>query len=186
MLQELTKKASLFSLLHRIDLDLAHQCRLKKCPHCGGVLHTANYPRQPWDAPAGISEDLTIRQSLCCAQPGCRKRTLPPSTIFFGRKKYWSAIIVVVMALRQKPNGWSTAKLVKMFGITRNTIKRWIVWFKEVFPVSDQWRRLRGLVCSSVSSQLLPGSLLNYFIGHLDNHEEALIGCLRFLATGFG
>jgi len=43
MISELLQKSSLFSLLHRIDIDLANQFRLKGCPFCDGPLYQANY-----------------------------------------------------------------------------------------------------------------------------------------------
>ncbi len=89
------------------------------------------------------------------------------------------------MALRQnRPNGASTIKLMRMFGISRKTLFRWIDYFREEFPISAQWQRLRGRVHASVRNSELPGGLLHYFIRYADSAEEGLVRCLRFLATG--
>ena len=187
MISELLKKSSFFSLLHRIDVDLAKQCRLKGCLFCGGPLHQANYDRKPRGGPEGLPEKYLVRQSLCCGREGCRRRFLPPSSLFMGRRVYFGAVILVVMALRQnRPDGASALKLKLMFGISRKTFFRWITYFRETFPFSPQWQKLRGRVSSSVSNSDLPVSLLEHFIRCSDSAGEGFVGCLRFLASGQG
>jgi hypothetical protein len=184
MLPELLQKASLFSLLHRIDMDLARQHQQGGCPYCGGPLHQANYPRKPRGGPDDIPEDCLLRLSLCCCREGCRRRSLPPSTRFMGRRVYWSCVILVAITLRQdRPDGVSANKLKKLFGATRLTIKRWVAYFRDVFPFSAQWQRLRGRVSSSVRNSELPGSLLRFFLLNSESPEKGLIACLYSLAT---
>lgn len=185
MLSELLQKASLFSLLHRIDLDLAERIRIKGCPFCNNALHRANYERKPRGGPASIPDEYLIRQSLCCGCPGCRRRTQPPSSLFMGRRVYWGCVILVVMTLHQgRPCGASVAKLERMFSISRQTIKRWIVWFRDEFPQSAQWHRLRGRVVCTISNEELPAALVLHFMNHFPRSEQALVACLRFLAAG--
>ncbi len=187
MLPELLQKSSLFSLLHRIDIDLANQCRERGCPFCGGPLHQATYQRKPRGGPEGLPEEYLVRQSLCCGRENCRRRCLPASCLFMGRRVYWAGVILVVMALRQnRPESAGTGELMRMFGMTRKTIFRWISYFREVFPSSAQWQKLRGRVHSSIRDSELPGDLLRYFIRYADSAEAGLVGCLRFLATGLG
>ena len=81
MLSELLQKASLFFLLYRIDLDLAEQVQSKGCPFCHCPLHHANYTRKPRGGPVNIPDEYLIRQSLCCSNPECRRRTMPPSSL---------------------------------------------------------------------------------------------------------
>lgn len=185
MLPEILQKVSLFPLLHRIDMDLAGQKRQEGCPYCGGPLHQANYQRQAWGAPGGIPDECLMRQSLCCGREGCRRRTLPPSCIYLGRWFYWAGIMLVVMALRQRrPDGWSARQLRQQFGISRKTLIRWMVYFRDVFPSSVRWQTLRGLVSSAVRDSELPGGLLEYFLQQSESAERGLIECLRFLASG--
>lgn len=185
MLPEILQKVSLFPLLHRIDMDLAGQKRQEGCPYCGGPLHQANYQRQAWGAPGGIPDECLMRQSLCCGREGCRRRTLPPSCIYLGRWFYWAGIILVVMALRQgMPEGWSARQLRQQFGISRKTLIRWMVYFRDVFPSSVRWQTLRGLVSSAVRDSELPGGLLEYFLQQSESAERGLTECLRFLASG--
>lgn len=185
MIAELLQKSSLFSLLHRIDIDLANECRGKGCVFCGGPLHQANYERKPRGGPEDLPEAYLLRQSLCCGREGCRRRFLPPSSLFMGRRVYFGAVILVVMALRQnRPDSVLAVELRRMFGISHKTFFRWITYFRKTFPLSRQWQKLRGRVSSSVSNHQLPGSLLEYFIRYAESAEAGLVGCLRFLASG--
>ncbi|MFQ5917057.1 MAG: hypothetical protein ACE5I0_04515 [Candidatus Binatia bacterium] len=183
MLPELVQRSNLFLLLHKLDQDLTNQYRQKDCPFCKGPLHQANYERKPRGAPESLPEDLCIRQSLCCGREDCRRRTLPPSCLFMGRRVYWGAVILVVMTLRQnRPEGAGTKWLIGMFGISRKTLIRWITYYREVFPQSAQWKKLRGRVGVYVGNDRLPGDLVDYFVDHCDCAEEGLIRCLYFLA----
>ena len=184
MLPELLQKASLFSLLYRIDMDLARQHQQDGCPYCGGPLHQANYPRKPRGGPDDIPEDFLLRLSLCCGREGCRRRSLPPSTRFMGRRVYWGCVILIAMTLRQnRPDGMSANKLMGLLGVTRKTLNRWTSYFREVFPSSVRWQRLRGRVSPSVRDSELPGALVRFFFLNSESQEKGLIACLRFLAT---
>jgi hypothetical protein len=183
MLTELLQRISLFHLLRTIDVDLAREQREARCPHCGGPLHQANYRRKPRGGPETIPEAYLIRESLCCGREGCRKRTLPPSCLFMGRRVYWGCVILVVLALRQqRPEGASAGKLQRLFAIPGKTLARWFAYFREEFPISANWKRLRGRVMPSVDNLRLPGSLLECFLERAESAQEALLGCLRFLA----
>jgi len=184
MLPELLQKASLFSLLHRIDMDLARQHQQGGCPYCSGPLHHGNYMRKPRGGPDGIPEECNLRLSLCCGQEGCRRRSPPPSVRFMGQRVYWGCVILVTMTLRQgRPDGMSANKLKELFGVTRLTIKRWVGYFRDVFPFCARWQRLRGRVSSSVRDSDLPGALVRFFLFNRESSQEGLIACLHFLAT---
>jgi hypothetical protein len=102
-----------------------------------------------------------------------------------GRRVYWAGIIMVVMALRQrKVDGWSVRQLMDRFGISRKTLLRWMDYFRNVFPCSAQWQRLRGKISSEVENSELPGALLDYFLKHNKSPEKGFIDCLHFLAKG--
>lgn len=184
MLPELLQKASLFSLLHRIDMDLARQHQRGGCPYCGGPLHQANYPRKPRGGPDDIPEDYLLRLSLCCGREECRRRSLPPSTRFMGRRVYWRCVILVAMTLRQnRPDGVSANKLNRLFGVTRKTLNRWASYFRDVFPCSAQWQRLRGRVSPSVRDSEIPGVLVRSFLLNSESPQKGIIACLYSLAT---
>lgn len=185
MISELLLDAKLFYLLYLLDLDLAQQHQQRNCPYCGSVLHFARYMRKPRGGPKKIPDEYMLRQSLCCSAVDCRKRTLPASCLFMGRRVYWGGVILVVMSLRQqRPKGASIYRLKRIFGIDHKTICRWIDYFRYVFPSTAQWRSLRGLVGVQVDDRGLPGSLFVYFSKQIANEQQALAACLRFLSTG--
>jgi len=108
---------------------------------------------------------------------------MPPSTRFMGRRVYWAGVIVVVVALRQnRADGKLAHKLRRELGISYKTFARWLIYFREVFPCSEKWKRLRGRVVASVQDSLVPGSLLQVFLDFCASATIGLISCLQFLA----
>jgi len=185
MLPELLQRVSLFSVLHRMDKELAEHCRQPGCPYCHGSLYYASYYRKPRGGLEDMPQEYTLRFSLCCGREGCRRRVLPPSCLFMGRKVYWRAVILVVVALRQgKPQRRSINKLQEMFSISRKTIVRWIHYFRSAFSTSPQWQQLRGRLSARVGNDNLPGELLEYFLRYYSDVAHGLVSCLRFLASG--
>lgn len=184
MLQELLQKSNLFYLLFRIDCRFAEETRKQNCPFCGGKLHYSNYQRKPRGGP-DLDDELLTRHSLCCCREGCRTRVLPPSCRFLDRKVYWAPVVLVVTALRQnRTKSASIDRLKRLYGITHNTIRCWIRYFKEEFPSSPRWLKIRGRIASSVRNDDLPGGLLRYFAGYSRSEEIGLVRCLEFLASG--
>jgi len=184
MLSELLEKVSLFHILHRIDTDICQQLRQKGCPYCGGPLHQSNYERKPRGGPSNIPDEYLIRQSLCCGRLECRRRALPQSCLFMGRRVYWGCVILVIITLKQnKTDSASARRLQEMFEISRQTLQRWIDYFRNEFPVSQHWQRLRGRMASTVSNNDLPAGLVHYFIENFPSPQQALVGCLQFLAS---
>jgi len=89
------------------------------------------------------------------------------------------------MSLRQsRPDGASARKLKRLFGVTRPTIIRWMIYFREHFPISEKWRQIRGRVGHQVKDNELPGGLVSYFYKHSATNKEGMVNCLRLLATG--
>lgn len=185
MLQEVTQRVTLFLLLQRIDLDLAEQTRLERCPLCGGPVHYSRYPRKPRGGPDDIPEDTCQRHSLCCGREGCRHRVLPPSCLFMGRRVYWGVAVLVVVTLRQQRlKGFSAEKIKELFGVSEKTLERWMEFYREEFPSSPQWKRLRGRLGVVVKNSELPASLLEQFVRSHRDEEKGLIACLHFMAVG--
>jgi hypothetical protein len=152
-------------------------------PFCGGPLHYASYCRKPRGGPFQGIEAYGVRLSLCCGRIGCRRRVLPPSVLFWGRRVYWAAVFLVVVALRQgRTRGYTVERLKALFGVSRPTLARWMRYFREVFPHSQPWRRLSGRVLPPVSEEQLPVGLLARFVQARGDPHEGLISCLRALA----
>jgi len=175
---------SLYAGLQAIDLDLATQAKAAGCPFCGGPLDYARWTRKPRGCD-DVPEAARVRHGLCCRREGCRRRVLPPSTLFLGRRVYWAAVVLMVVVVRQRRlDGSSARKLRKMFGVTHGTLLRWASWFETRFPASDRWRTLRGLVPATVRDADLPSSLLEVFDARLGPGGDAVTACLRLLASG--
>lgn len=148
MLRKLLQRATLFFLLQQIDVDLAETVRERRCGRgegaakCGGPLHVATFQRKPRGGPADLPASFARRLGLCCGW--CRRRTLPPSVLFWGRKVYWGAVLLVFTALaQQRGEGHSARRIEILFGIYRSTLTRWIAYFRKVFPQSEPWQLLR-------------------------------------------
>lgn len=187
MLQESLQRASLFVLLHRIDVDLAQATRERGCPFCGGPLHRATFMRKPRGGPSDLDEAFSVRLGLCCAR--CRRRTLPPSVLFWGRKVYWGVVILVLTTLhQQRTRGYSARRIQRLFGVARPTLVRWAAYFREVFAHTRRWRAFRARLPGAGGPQAkeLPAALVGWFVRSRDGPDEALVGCLRALVPGPG
>ena len=185
MLPELLEKAKLYHLLFVIDCDFSKRLKEKGCPFCNGTLHQADYPRKPRGPFKGLPEAYQKRHSLCCSCENCRKRSLPPSCRFFGRRVYFWPVILIVMALRQnREKSYSTGRLMRLFKIHRNTLKRWFQFFKECFPLLPQWKRVRGFVPTDITNHETPGRLFSFYLNRYSkNPMEAILKCLILLTS---
>jgi hypothetical protein len=95
---------------------------------------------------------------------------------------YWHGIMLVVMTLRESLSAGKTSeRLQKFFSITRNTVARWTAWYRDVFPFSATWQRIRGLVSPTVSNDKLPADLLKHCIARCSSPEQGLVSCLKLL-----
>jgi len=136
MFPELAHHDKLYDVLHAIDVDLAKLTRRARCPSCGGPLHWATYERKPRGGPEKLPDEYLVRLGLCCGRPDCRRRVLPASTLFMGRRVYWGGVVLVVLALRQqRPDGYSARRLRELCGVSRKTL--------PLDPVPRIWLRSR-------------------------------------------
>lgn len=185
MILESINNVKLYQLLFFIDKDLAEQIRVNACPFCGASLHTSNYFRKPRGGPENIPELFSIRHSLCCSAENCRRRVLPPSLRFWDRKVYWSIVILVTIVLQQnRTDGYSAGRIMRLVGISRHTLKRWIHYFKEVFPQTRRWKRIRGRIGVEIDIGQIPSAIILFFIEHTGSVEDGLIRSLQLFSGG--
>ena len=112
-------------------------------------------------------------------------RTLPPSVLFWGRRVYWAAVVWVVTALRQqRTEGFTVQRICSQFGVTRATLARWLAYFRDVFPHSQTWQRLRNRWMPPVAPEAIPGAVLERLGLIRDGPERCLVKCLRLLRVG--
>lgn len=175
MYQTLLADASFCHFLLQCDLDLAEEARKAGCPSCQGVLHRADYLRRPRGGPRGLNEEFARRHSFCCAEDECRKRTLPPSLRFLGRRVYLAAVVVLVSAMREGPTPTRLERLQELVGVCPRTVRQWQRWWKEAFPQTPVWRAMRGLLPRRVDEGSLPGSVLGSFLGTAGERLGALL-----------
>lgn len=169
----------LYSFLQEIDADLAAKTRKAGCP-CGGMLHSARFPRKPRGGPDDLDPEYLYRLSFCCNREGCRRRATPPSVRFFGRKLYLAVVIVLVSAMRHGPTPKRVAQLVKRFEIDRATLLRWRTWWQRILPATAFWKKARGRLMPPVAKEELPHSLLQHFGAETNREKLGLL--LQFLS----
>ena len=171
--------ARLYEVLAGIDADLAETARKAGCRVCGGVLHSACFPRKPSGGPGELPAGYDRRHSFCCAADGCRTRRTPPSVRFLGRKVYLGAVVVLATALRHGPTRTRAAYLRELLGVDARTLARWRQWWRATFAESRWWTAMRGRFVPPVVTTALPDSLLRRFVG---DRWEPLVALVRFVA----
>lgn len=178
----------IFEGLEKIDGAIAAAVAAGRCPYCGGPLHRANYRRKPRGGLlACAGEASTLRHSLCCGRRGCRKRSLPPSLRFLGRRVYLEAAVILgsVLALAQS----CMRAAADVAGVPARTLRRWGAWWRDVFPASATWAELRARFVPPAPDETdLPRSLLQRLqstcdgAGARDPTGDAMVLAARYLA----
>jgi len=148
-----------YQFLFRIDQDIAAEVQAGGCS-CGGVLHSACYPRKPRGIRCALDESCESRLSFCCAIDGCRRRCTPPSVRFLGRKVYLGALVILVMAMEHGLSAKRRQQLIEQLDLYPQTLARWRRWWRKIFPASRCWQANRGRFIPPVDVSQLPGALL--------------------------
>lgn len=173
--------AKFWRFLFELDQDLAAEVRNGGCPHCGAVLHRADYPRKPRGIPRTLlGEGYEWRFSFCCAREGCRHRRTPASVRFFSRRVYLGAVVVLISALTHGCTARRRQQLREHFSLSDRTLGRWRRWWREAFHATAWWRVARARFLPPPDRSTLPASLLARFTG--PDHARRLLALLRFLA----
>ena len=167
-----------YRFLCEVDRDIAAQVQAGGCS-CGGVLHSARYPRKPRGLFAFKDESDTMRWSFCCAVDGCRRRSTPPSVRFLGRKVYLGAMVILITALEHGLSPKRRQWLIEALDIWPQTLSRWRKWWCKTFPASRCWQVSRSHFLPPLDHSQLPGALLGRLNG-TDLHQR-LCHCLVLL-----
>jgi hypothetical protein len=83
---------------------------------------------------------------------------------FLGRKVYLGAIIILISAMRQGPSPRQVRELSARFGVDRQTIARWQVFWREHFPQTPFWKIEGARFKLTVGVISLPYSLVHAFL----------------------
>ena len=153
-----------YQFLFRIDQTIAEGVRAAGCG-CGGVLHSARYPRKPRGLRSVLDDSYEFRLSFCCATEGCRRRTTSPSVRFLGRKVYLGVIVVLISALEQGLSAKRRRQLIDTLEVAPQTLWRWRRWWREIFAEGPGWRVERAQFIPPISAWRLPGALLGRLCG---------------------
>ena len=132
-----------YQLLFRIDESIAEEVSARGCD-CGGVLHSARYPRKPRGIRCALDCNYESRLSFCCSQDGCRRRHTPASVRFLGRKVYLGVIVVLITALHHGLTDQRRRRLIEELDVPAQTLWRWRRWWRAQFLQSRCWRGLAG------------------------------------------
>jgi hypothetical protein len=98
---------------------------------------------------------------------------------------YWGVVIIVVTTLRQqRTEGVAARKIFALYGVTRLTLKRWLAYFREIFPQSAMWQKLRGRWMLPVAPESIPLAVLERLGLARDDPQAILIRCLCLLVVG--
>ncbi len=178
----LLRDRDFYLLLLSIDQELAAEVRAQGCPVCGSALHFARYERKPRGVPEGLPEAYDYRESLCCSADGCRRRVLPPSLRFFGRRVYAAAVFVLACVMVSGITEKRAAVLRDLVGVNIRTLARWRSWWQKSFPQTPFWREARGRFAPPPPEESgLPASLLERF--SQTPEPQRLLALLRFLQS---
>jgi hypothetical protein len=105
--------------------------------------------------------------------------------LFWGRRVYWGAGVLVVTALRQgRVVGLTAQRVQALCGVTRPTLTRWLCYFRELFPHTPTWRRLAGRLGPPGRPGELMADLLARFVRARGDPEHGLIACRVALGGG--
>jgi len=168
----------LYTLLLQADEERAAMVRAAGCS-CGGVLHSAPYPRKPRGLPVQLQQLDHQRRSFCCNRSGCRSRYTPQSVFYLGRRVYVGAVMLLGTAMRCAVSGRALRELCQVLGVPRATLDRWRAWWTCEFPATLFWQAMRGEFMPPVSAPL-PAELLARFTA--TDPAVQLRQALRFVA----
>lgn len=182
MLHEMVFGEELFARLVAIDAQIAAQVATERCPTCRGPLHKGNYLRKPRGGLLALAgERYALRFSLCCGWRDCRRRVLPPSLRFLGRRVYLEVVVLFASVVAQSVVGLRKASAAT--GVPARTLRRWSGWWLGSFPSSPTWIELKArFVPPPPDEAFLPASLLNRLECDLTMSRTAQVASVSKLA----
>ena len=180
MCHALLQDLNFFRLLLRIDEELAGELRAGGCS-CGGVLHSADYPRKPRGCVAEVRSLFESRWSFCCNR--CRKRATSMSVRFLGRRVY-VALMVVLASAQRTQTSVSARQLAQTLSVSVRTLERWRRWWCGQFPLTALWQGVCGRFMPPVSTAYLPASALVRFAGTPTQSMRHFLAFLTPLSVG--
>ena len=174
----LLQDPKLLALLVEADEERAARVRDGGCS-CGGVLHSARYPRKPRGIPPELRQVEYRRHSFCCNLEGCRIRHTPQSVFYLGRRVYIGAMLLLGTAMRCAVSSRALRTLCEVLGVPRSTLDRWRTWWNRDLLVTPFWTVAASMFMPPLT-EILPASLLARF--NATDAATQLFQALRFVA----
>ena len=129
-----------------------------------------------------LPSDLLLRRGLCCGH--CRQRVLPRSVLFWGRRVYWAAVVVVVVGCRlAQPVRATLGQLGRLLGVSRQSVSRWCHYFACVFPESKAGKLLSSRLASGTRERGLLPAALDTLTDAIEGADEALVRLLTLVGA---
>ena len=178
MCHTLLHDPKLLALLTEADRERAARVRAAGC-FCGGVLHSARYPRKPRGIAREVRQLSYRRLSFCCNVDGCRSRHTPQSVFYLGRRVYLGAAVLLGTAMRCAVSGRALRQLCVLLGVPRSTLDRWRGWWNSDLVATPFWKVAAGRFIPPIG-EALPASLLARFTAA--DPVTQLLEALRFVA----
>ncbi len=183
MYDEVVRNTRFPEALLALDRELGRVTQEEGCPRCGAALDAGHYARKPRGGPWALDQEQSTRLSYCCRRDGCRRRRMPPSVRFLGRRVYVGAVVVLAAVLRQGTTPWRVERLQAVLGVDRRTLVRWQRWWTTELAASRPFTLGRADFMPPPATEALPTSLLECFVG---SAADKLMAALRWLAQQFG
>ena len=178
MCHTLVHDPKLYILLTEVDDERAARVRAAGC-FCGGVLHSARYPRKPRGIAREHRQSAYWRHSFCCNVEGCRSRHTPQSVRYLGRRVYLGAVMLLATALRCEVSGGALRQLCEVFGVPRATLDRWRAWWNGALWATPFWKLAAGQFMPPIHAMLPAGVLARFTAAE---PMTRLLDALRWLA----
>ena len=148
-----------FEGLMAIDEAIVERAAQDPCRDCGGPLYRGDHPRKPRGGLLGrAGEAFGRRFNLCCGRDGCRRRAMPPSVRFLGRRVYVGAVVIVTSAVAL--TAMAACAAVRATGVPARTTRRWLRWWRGPFTTSRPFVELSARLVPAPDRRRLPVSLL--------------------------
>jgi hypothetical protein len=169
-----------FSFLLEIDRSIANEAHKKLCTYCGGKLDCGDFFRTGYGIPDNCKDELRRRFSFCCRN--CRKRETPDSLRFMRGFGYAALIVVLLSAIQNGVTEERARTLTRALRVSRQTISRWIKWWRDDFATSPFWKAARGRLPVEYSNLEPPSTIINAFHASHADLKTSLVSLLHFFA----
>lgn len=95
---------------------------------------------------------------------------------------YFSVVVSLIAAMAQGVSAKRVAELREAIGVSRQTLVRWRIWWKETFPQTAFWKGAVGRFARPVDTARLPGSLIELFKESHKDLSKAIHKYLEFIS----